>query len=136
MRKLDRSQPFGEIYGSADARYEQHGIQFDNQGNELPGFSKIKIPAASATIVQVADDSELRREIGRLTDEVKRLTAALEDKDAAYEEAVGKLDTAMVDVNRLMALLPTDADSDASPDMSEVDQQLNLQAGDSGKKGK
>ncbi len=135
MRKLDRSQPFGEIYGSTDARYEQYGIQFDNQGNELPGFSKIKIPAVTAAVVQVSDDSELRREIGRLTDEVKRLQAALDDKDAAYEEAIGKLDTAMVDVNRLTALVgDLDADTNAGvPD--DVEMQLDLQAG-IGKKGK
>jgi hypothetical protein len=85
--------------------------------------------------VQVSDDSELRREIGRLADEVKRLQAAGEEKDAAYEEVVGQLDTAMVDVNRLTALVgDIDADTNAGvPD--DVELQLDLQAG-MGKKGK
>lgn len=136
MRKLDRSQPFGEIYGSSEARYEQHGIQFDGQGKEIAGFEGVVIPDAVA-VVASSDDSGLLREIGRLTDEVKRLQVALDDKDAQYEEAVGQFDTAQVEINRLMALLPVD---DASFDVGappDLDAQLDLQTGGAaGKKGK
>jgi uncharacterized small protein (DUF1192 family) len=144
MRKLDRSQPFGEIYGSNTARYEQHGVQFDPQGNELPGFEEVVIPDAVA-VVASSDDGGLLREIGRLTDEVRRLQAALDDKDAAYEEAVGQMDTTRViadrlqaEVDRLTALLPLDAVAAGDAvGTSDVDLQLDLQTGgNAGKKGK
>ncbi|MFZ4856142.1 MAG: hypothetical protein ACOYL3_07070 [Desulfuromonadaceae bacterium] len=137
MRKLDRTQPFGEIYGSSDARYEQHGIQFDGQGKELPGFEAVVVPDAVA-VVGSSDDGGLLREVGRLTDEVRRLQTALDDKDAQYEEVAGQLDTALVDISRLTASLSLDSDDSfgvSAP--TEVDVQLDLQTGGvSGKKGK
>lgn len=33
--KLDRRQPFGEIYGHPCAKYEQGGLSFDCEGNEI-----------------------------------------------------------------------------------------------------
>lgn len=32
---LDRSRPFGEVYGVSTHRYEQDGKRFDVHGNEL-----------------------------------------------------------------------------------------------------
>ena len=34
-KKLDRSKPFGSVYGEADHRYEQDGYPFDADGNEV-----------------------------------------------------------------------------------------------------
>lgn len=36
MRKLDKSKSYGEIIGSTDgSKYEQNGVNFDNDGNEI-----------------------------------------------------------------------------------------------------
>ncbi|CAB4211904.1 hypothetical protein UFOVP1419_48 [uncultured Caudovirales phage] len=136
MRKLDRTQPFGEIYGSDTARYEQHGIQFDGQGKEIPGFEAVVVPDTAA-VVASSDYNGLLREIGRLTDEMRRLQAECDDKDALYEEAVGQLDTARVEINRLNALSLDSVPVDGGAATTDIDLQLDLQSGgNAGKKGK
>lgn len=35
MRKLDTAREFGTVHGTASHRYEQDGLLFDNQGNEV-----------------------------------------------------------------------------------------------------
>jgi len=34
-RRLDRSQPFGVVYGNSAYRFEQNGLRFDAQGTEI-----------------------------------------------------------------------------------------------------
>lgn len=48
--RLDKSKPFGEVYGPAKYRYEQNGRYFDADGNEVDGDGRpvkekeLKIP--------------------------------------------------------------------------------------------
>ena len=35
MASLDRKKPYGEIYGGGKARYEQGGVYFDHEGEEV-----------------------------------------------------------------------------------------------------
>lgn len=35
MRTLDRSKPYGEVFGEGQARYEQDHVLFDAQGDAL-----------------------------------------------------------------------------------------------------
>ena len=138
-RELDRLRSFGEIYGgTGDARFEQDGIQFDSAGVELPGFENVEIVAAAPVVNMPGDDSMLRDEISRLNRAVGKLSGDLEEKDAAYEEAIGKLDTATIEVSRLQAevqrltaLIP----ADGAADSANLDAQLDLQ-GATGSKGK
>lgn len=101
-RKLDRKRPYGEIYGHLQARYEQFGILFDTEGNELPGFEDVKIPEAGPVVV-IGDSKELEAALAELREENARLRDELEEKEALVEEIQGKLDTANIEIARLNA---------------------------------
>ncbi len=145
-RKLDRNRPFGEIYGHAEARFEQHGILFDSDENELPGFEDVKIPehipmasGADANVGRLMSDlEEQRRQNARLQAENDRLKLqTAEDGNAAVEEVQGKLDSANVEIARLNGLVAdlqaqlagsgTDTANKDKGKKSEVDKQLDLQ---------
>ena len=44
MPKLDRSRPFGEVYGPSDHRYEQDGLKFDANGDAVEEPSVLPLP--------------------------------------------------------------------------------------------
>ena len=50
MKKLDRSKPFGTVHGVAAYAFEQAGVMFDHDGNEVGGQEepKAKEPKAKA----------------------------------------------------------------------------------------
>lgn len=53
MKTLDRSRPFGTVYGQHKARYTQDGADFDGKGRMLGGRTNIpQPPAASTGVVQ------------------------------------------------------------------------------------
>lgn len=49
MKTLDRTKPYAETYGGAGHRYEQDGLLFDNQGNEISAKGRRKAESASAS---------------------------------------------------------------------------------------
>jgi hypothetical protein len=135
-RTLDRHSPYGEIYGAAGARYEQHGIQFDGDGVELPGFENVVIPDQKTIII--VDDANLRGEVDRLAALCNKQRAELEEKDAAHEEVQGQLDTARIQIGRLQdelaqtkALLPAETAAVVAAETAgvNIDAQLDLQTG-------
>lgn len=137
-RKLDRNRPFGEIYGgSGDARYEQHGIMFDAAGDELPGFDAVEIPEQKEIIIVQGDDTALRAEIQRLSEEYRGVLTLLEDTEAEVEAVQGQLDSANVEIGRLngevarlTALIPVDGVLNAGESMdASLESQLELQTG-------
>jgi hypothetical protein len=107
-RKLDRSRPFGTVFGGGEAAFEQFGILFDGAGDELPGFEDVEIP--EEVFVPAAGDESSGAAIRQLTAEVARLDIllqkkgdALADAEALAEELQGKLDTANIEIKRLQA---------------------------------
>jgi len=142
-RKLDRTRPFGEIYGgSGDARYEQHGIMFDAAGDELPGYDDVEIPEPKEVVIVQGDDTALRAEIARLTSRLEAALTQLEDADGELEGVQGQLDSANVEISRLndevarlSALVPVDGVTTVGSEEVSLDSQLDLQtAGMTGKK--
>lgn len=130
-RKLDRSLPFGEVFGAGGARYEQHGIQFDGEELELPGFEDVKIPeAAIRTVFVEGDTSAFKKEIERLQALNVELTGNLEAVEADKEEIQGKFDTLSIEAERLRSRvtelegLVTDPQA---PGVAPVGAQLQLQ---------
>lgn len=57
--KLDRTRPFGEVYGQFGYRYEQDGKRFDAAGNEVGAPAGEKPKAASPTSDVSAIDAQL-----------------------------------------------------------------------------
>lgn len=56
MKTLDRAKPFGTVCGEASHRYEQGGLHFDAEGNEVS--SGAKAPAnTDPVLAQVGDKS-------------------------------------------------------------------------------
>jgi hypothetical protein len=47
MRTLDRSKPFGQVFGGHGHSFEQDGTLFDHEGKEVGGKAKA-VPAKSA----------------------------------------------------------------------------------------
>ena len=39
---LDKSQPYGEVWGAAGHKYEQHGKRFNLNGQEVDMTGKVK----------------------------------------------------------------------------------------------
>lgn len=119
-RKLDRSRPFGEIFGAGDGRFEQFGIMFDIDGDELPGYEHIEIPPETLDAAGGAGDqghllTHLQTVIDQLRNEKSALQSTLEDTEAQVEELQGQLDTANIQVARLteqVAALTKSADPD------------------------
>ena len=62
MRVLDRSLPYGEIFGSTgDARYVQNGILFDPNGREVGvegGKMRVRTPRAELEARLEAEQDE------------------------------------------------------------------------------
>jgi hypothetical protein len=108
-RKLDRKRPYAEIFGDHTAKYDQFGILFDADGNEMEGFENVTVPPEIPVITVDSDSDTLRAEIGRLAAELSSVTAELDEKDAGIEEIQGKLDTAQVEISRLTAALAESA---------------------------
>jgi regulator of replication initiation timing len=144
-RKLDRSQPYGSVFGSGSAAFEQFGICFDGAGNELPGFEEVEIPKA-ATVVVGGDDAGLKAQIQELLAENERLQGEVgkvrdvqADAEARTEEVQGKLDTAEVEIGRLTAQLedltkPAEAGKESigkkgTKKTDDLDDQLSMQTG-------
>ena len=46
MKTLDRSKPYGEVYGEGQARFEQDHILFDAQGHALTEAEQPAEPVA------------------------------------------------------------------------------------------
>lgn len=44
MARLDRSRPFGEVYGPSDHRFEQDGLRFDANGDAIEGPPVLRAP--------------------------------------------------------------------------------------------
>jgi hypothetical protein len=150
-RKLDRGKSFGTIFGAGAACFEQHGIQFDSAGDELPGFEKVEVPADAPVPAgtdeglkaQLAEqariNARLQAELGKLQDDLDRAQRDREDAQAANEERQGKLDTATIEIERLNELLAGNGEDKAAvPDpkanaknkkKGELDAQLALQTG-------
>jgi hypothetical protein len=128
-RKLDRNKPFGEIYGTHAARFEQHGIQFDADGLELPGFETVKIP--DAKVEMASNEKEVKKQFQALQAELDRvqgenasMQAKVEEAEALVEELQGQLDTAMVEISRLNETIAGMSSDNAS---DPINQQLDLQ---------
>lgn len=56
MKTLDRSKPFGTVCGEASHRYEQGGLHFDADGNEVSSDTKEPVNTDPVP-VQVGDKS-------------------------------------------------------------------------------
>lgn len=110
-RQLDRSKPYGQVYGEERAVFEQHGILFDGEGWELPGFEDVEIPEeAQVIVVDEKRVRELTAEVAKLAkvnqdlnDQLKRTKTDKEHAEAELEEVQGKLDSAEITIKKLQA---------------------------------
>lgn len=65
MRTLDRTRPYGEVFGEGPARFEQDHVLFDAQGNALTDAPEIepeqpkKRGRKPAEAAQTATDAQL-----------------------------------------------------------------------------
>lgn len=116
-RQLDRSRPFGLVYGSGAAAFDQFGILFDSNGEELPGFESVVIPAEQKAPTPADDTAgykalvdSLQGRVDALQGELAVAREELDDSAAQIEELQGKLDTANVEIARLTALTTTTSD--------------------------
>lgn len=133
-RKLDRKLPFGEIYGGGEACFEQHGIQFDGEGNELPGFKDVEIPE-SKTVYIVSDDvPQLQTLICELQAKLDNQQLLIADLEAEKEEMQGKVDTLQIDCDKLVEQLAAvnagtkkGKKEEAAPVQTEIEDQLKAQ---------
>jgi hypothetical protein len=55
MKTLDRSKPFGEVFGISRARYEQDHVLFDAQGHALADAEPAPEPVAKRGRKPAAD---------------------------------------------------------------------------------
>lgn len=69
MSKLDRSRPYGEVFGDRRVHFEQDGKTFDAQGVQVED---------EAPVIDANDPEALKAEVARLT----ALLAAKADKPA------------------------------------------------------
>lgn len=64
---LDRSRPFGTVYGGGDHAFEQDGNYFDHEGNETGAPKGPKEPKAvrkqPTATVEALEDSELAAQL-------------------------------------------------------------------------
>lgn len=139
-RQLDRSRMFGLVYGGGAAVFEQHGILFDSLGEELPGFESVEIPAEAPQAVEEGNAGQERqvRELMdanvRLREELERARADLEAAEMLSEELQGKLDTALVEIERMNASPPgaepavAKKGKGAGKASDDLDAQLSMQA--------
>jgi len=152
-RKLDKNAPYGQVYGSGRAAYEQFGILFDVEGKELPGQEEIESIEVQAPVVVddakvpvlVAEIEKLGKQNAELKEQLERAVADKDNADAEKAEVQGQLDTAEVEIKRLNGLideLDVKADETAQTDKkttsrgkknvgvaSSTDEQLDLQQG-------
>lgn len=146
-RTLDRSKPYGSVFGSGSAVYEQFGILFDGSGKELPGFEEVEIPVDTQVVV-VGDDAELKAQIRKLLAEneqlqvdIGKVRSAQDEAEAKAEEIQGQLDTATVEIERLKNEIhdltkpaepstnPADDEKKNKQKSADIDAQLSLQTG-------
>lgn len=61
--KLDRTKPYGTVYGDADHAFEQDGRLFDHNGDEI-GVPTPKVDRApKATKAEAQEDAELAAQL-------------------------------------------------------------------------
>ena len=75
--KLDRTKPFGTVYGIADHRYEQNGLAFDNNGN------CVSVPTAEQFL---AEHPELVKPKENVIKEPEEIKEELDNKEADVSE--------------------------------------------------
>jgi hypothetical protein len=92
LRKIDRDRPFGHVFGGGEAAFEQFGILFDANGDELPGFEEVEIPehlplvTAEGCYGGPAEIEDVKRLAASLHDELVRAREGLADAEARNEE--------------------------------------------------
>ena len=92
LRKLDKERPYGLVYGSGNAKYEQAGKVFDHSGIEIPGskgasYEDPKVEAKEEAAAKLKDENE----------ELRRMIAEL--KGEKVEEEVHDSTSEMVEMN-------------------------------------
>ena len=78
MAKLDKTQPYGVVYGSTEIQYEQGGVHFKHDGTELERWT---------TPEALENEKVLARERLIHEQKMKRRREALEKAREAKENA-------------------------------------------------
>lgn len=83
MKTLDRSKPFGQVFGTASHSFEQDGCLFDHEGKEVGGKAKA-LPAGTGDANKLATSTDTPK----VTHMVGARAVVLADLDADQLRAI------------------------------------------------